>query len=613
MVGRRKYDASPDFNLCEQSFRILKIDPTATKHQVELAFARAQQEGLVSEALLVGARNTLIDPRQRLLADLRYPIDCPQHLVDSYYEHLSGSPVAEVLAFADQIGPLSRANLLAKTAARKPAEAALIEALVASHGYIDYFALYHVLKRLRGLAEFPYPGLADLGEHLQELLKEHALAAMAGYATADDAVAPLLACARNILAVREQGTFDALNSVLSVYEDSISVQISDKVSQIASSCQRVKDRPADEARLASLAAAIGEWVFLCSPLIFFDTRSGNIRSELEIPIDILHELISALIACGQYETANSVLDLGRDTLKLIPTADEFFAEATRAVEELLLRDKLQKLNSALDHFRGAPDLLAVALERDGFGPNATGLARELRETFIKAVEKVGRRHFAEPWMLIRGLAVELGRGGKRSAARILIAGLIEEGKRLSAPPSLVMTLGQDLGRSTARLTEAKGNFSDLARNSRGRIGVRALTTCCAIGLSAGLYGTRAIWIDAFVPKHVELRAEPNDEEIKPAVGTGQHFSLGNVRYCRFQDERLRIAKSAVHEPGDVRAFNLLVVDYNARCSDFFYRDSDVARVAADLAANKQRLQAQAEQIVATLQAQSAKVSAREHD
>jgi len=75
--------------------------------------------------------------------------------------------------------------------------------------------------------------------------------------------------------------------------------------------------------------------------------------------------------------------------------------------------------------------------------------------------------------------------------------------------------------------------------------------------------------------------------------------LEYVRYCHFQEERLRILKGAARSAEDTRAFNTLVVDYNSRCSDFFYRDSDVATVTAEIAANRQRLTDEAGRIMST--------------
>jgi hypothetical protein len=93
--------------------------------------------------------------------------------------------------------------------------------------------------------------------------------------------------------------------------------------------------------------------------------------------------------------------------------------------------------------------------------------------------------------------------------------------------------------------------------------------------------------------------ETKSEEIPPQVGVGQHLPLDELRYCRFQEERLRLIKPNVRSAEDTRAFNLLAVDYNSRCSDFLYRDGDAAIVAAELDSNRERLGNEADKIVAS--------------
>ena len=61
----------------------------------------------------------------------------------------------------------------------------------------------------------------------------------------------------------------------------------------------------------------------------------------------------------------------------------------------------------------------------------------------------------------------------------------------------------------------------------------------------------------------------------PAVGKEQHLTLDYVRYCRFQEERLRIIKGRVQGPDDIKAFNGLANDYNSRCANFYYLDDDL--------------------------------------
>ena len=74
--------------------------------------------------------------------------------------------------------------------------------------------------------------------------------------------------------------------------------------------------------------------------------------------------------------------------------------------------------------------------------------------------------------------------------------------------------------------------------------------------------------------------------------------------------KLRIVKQGAHGPEDIRAFNTLVVEYNSRCSDFFYRDSDVATVRAEIAANRERLAAEAERIMSTWPGHTSPASAQ---
>jgi hypothetical protein len=76
------------------------------------------------------------------------------------------------------------------------------------------------------------------------------------------------------------------------------------------------------------------------------------------------------------------------------------------------------------------------------------------------------------------------------------------------------------------------------------------------------------------------------------------LSIEGVRYCHFQKERLRLTKEMIKRPEDARSLNLLIVDYNSRCSDFFYKDEDLKRVEAEIEANKDVLESDARRILA---------------
>ncbi|MBT1515646.1 hypothetical protein KIP88_34770 [Bradyrhizobium sp. SRL28] len=98
------------------------------------------------------------------------------------------------------------------------------------------------------------------------------------------------------------------------------------------------------------------------------------------------------------------------------------------------------------------------------------------------------------------------------------------------------------------------------------------------------------------PNPPQPKTEP---ELLPPVGKGQRFPREHVRYCHFQEERLRAVKQRVRGPEDIRAYNALANDYNSRCSDFFYQDEDLRLVKEEVIAKRKLLEADAERILST--------------
>jgi hypothetical protein len=72
-----------------------------------------------------------------------------------------------------------------------------------------------------------------------------------------------------------------------------------------------------------------------------------------------------------------------------------------------------------------------------------------------------------------------------------------------------------------------------------------------------------------------------------------------VRYCRFQEERLRVIKQHVQGVQDIRAYNALANDYNSRCADFLHLDEDLKAVMDELNAMQPSLGADAMRILSS--------------
>jgi hypothetical protein len=219
-----------------------------------------------------------------------------------------------------------------------------------------------------------------------------------------------------------------------------------------------------------------------------------------------------------------------------------------------------------------------------------------------------------------------------TAVASLISGLVDYGERVSVTPKLLKSLRDNLDFMQSFLgaefapesfepnqsqTEKSFVFR-IVRRSRlimpklnvvgrlkrkhiiGLIGLAGLVLVALAtleGVYVGFDKVRSLFPKTLVA--ALFQRSPLGAEAKPPVGTGQRLALDGVRYCHFQKERLRIIKQEVQGPEDARAYNLLIVDYNSRCSDFFYQDDDLKLVLAEVSAKNDLLAADAKRIMST--------------
>lgn len=132
------------------------------------------------------------------------------------------------------------------------------------------------------------------------------------------------------------------------------------------------------------------------------------------------------------------------------------------------------------------------------------------------------------------------------------------------------------------------------RRKAAVLGVLALLSVTGIVASYLIFNDAAPLSVVSTPDPVQSKAAP---ELLPPVGRGQRLAREHLRYCRYQEERLRVVKQWVRGPEDVRAYNALANDYNGRCSDFFYQDEDLRVVKEEVVAMQKLLEADAGRIV----------------
>ena len=332
--------------------------------------------------------------------------------------------------------------------------------------------------------------------------------------------------------------------------------------------------------------------------------------------------------------------LTRDIFSAVPTTIDQLAEDARLIESMKVQQQIMHLQGAIDESESNPGPLIAALQKGGLGLTSTEPAKKLWEAFLQATKATDRTMSAElPWRLMRDFTVRLSNQPEAGAAVVdLITGLIQHGERASAAPAILKALRDNLSFMKSFMnTEATAETAyqsqplpgtrsfitsffvrrslpskpkNIRRKWQMALGGLAFFTLAAVSASAyfGFDRLRPLWSTISLGALVRPATPTLSAETVPPVGTGQHLALDGVRYCHFQQERLRFIKGQVQGQEEARAYNLLIVDYNSRCSDFFYRDEDLKLVMAEVSANKNVLEADAKRIISTWPSRSREVS-----
>ncbi|MEH2515724.1 hypothetical protein V1279_001297 [Bradyrhizobium sp. AZCC 1610] len=472
-------------------FHLLGIGPSATAPEIEAALARARETRIAPEESLTQACASILDPARRLPGELSYPLGSTPDRVDLFYAELPADASDEdILQTSAQFAPISRANFIARYAARRGTSSELLVALIDAHNSIDAMEIYQALQALRHRAGWAPPSLASVRDGLNDLLNTHCVAVIEAYDPVESAAEPLLEATCQLLATREQPLIQTHSLLLAAYRRAIGEMRSNADQQVNNACQLLEQRPEDASSIEELADALYRWASLCEPLLLLDAHQGFTDPEMNVTPDRIFGLLGDLSAQHHYLRAQQVLDHALDAFGSIPDAAARLAEVRE-----ILRDMQRAASKGIDP-----------------NPNLTVPAGNS-----------GFRHVKKAMLAAAALLAMLG---------LLVA---------------YWTL--DLG---------------------------------------------AAFSVASVPDPPHPKAEP---ELLPPVGKGQRFSREYVRYCHFQEERLRVVKQQVRGPEDIRAYNALANDYNSRCSDFFYQDDDLQFVKEEVIAKRKLLEADAERIL----------------
>jgi len=588
--------ASRFFVRSSAPFRLLGIEPATPDAEIDAAAASAIARKVAEEATILQAYVALKDPESRLLAELCYPLDCPPKLLASFYAGIDAPSIDEALTAAAGFPPITRANFVAATAVRLGMCEKTLATFIDSYAAIDAMEVYQVLQKVRRQAGIPSPSLMRVRQGITDHLRIHCALASASIASVHKLMPALLEERNAIVGAQDRGRAEIFSTLLEACSALIEQALSQAGDQVRIACESVRAHIEDGSQVRGLSAAFygyGRLSEIANQLLHRYPSEDGIWTDFE-------SLLRSLLDTQQFKIAQQITTAVVDVLRPFPVTHSQATAITGPFERQLLLEDIASLETLLERFNHDPASIARALLRAPFGTNSPDEAGQLWSAFNHAVAATATSPdlCERPWLLIHRFALALSDfAGTEKEGRSVLTGAIHFGER-EYPHLAVLDLLR------ADLATLKGLHDEQSGVGRGR-SVKKVTVALfgtiiflLIGvLSFGYLNDRfsATAVNGPTP----VPAAPRDRELLPAAGTGQRYPREHVRYCHYQEERLRIVKQHVRGQEDIRAYNALANDYNSRCSDYLYQIEDFDAVRQEVSAKRKMLEEDALKILAT--------------
>ncbi|MBB4426588.1 tetratricopeptide (TPR) repeat protein [Bradyrhizobium sp. CIR48] len=344
-------------------------------------------------------------------------------------------------------------------------------------------------------------------------------------------------------------------------------------------------------------------------------------------------------------------------------ADQMAEDTKQLAElrnDKLADELLTPLLQACEQANNSHRAIEGELLKGGFGPGSVGSVRSIFDKFAAAVDACAKLPFSDaPWRLIRSIAISLNNDSSSpQAADRIVQGLLDHAMHKPPSPDMLAMLREDQRAARKILVE-----NDLTKNLQAQkwketeqlaerlltletdeenlSAVRTIRDAAAakrkantrvmwfwgiVVVGGGLWAILAnggsnsgsqttqyrppsssntqTWPQTPAPSQTTTPAPQRTEsfdtgETMPSVGTGLALTRANIRYCAFQRVRIEAARPLIQAGVQGQRFSAAVDDYNTRCSDYRYRQSDKDAVDAELIGKRYSLESEGRALAAS--------------
>jgi hypothetical protein len=420
------------FDLLQNPFILLRVQPTATAQDIKHAYEDAVEDGIAAIDLLRRAQQELLTPRLRINAEVGGFLDVSHSLASQVIARLRTSASrTELDDLIWKLHALPKSNVLAHLASQSTATIDNFMELIEVQATITASTIYEAISDAREAAgaakadsEAVAHALAGLAERQVKAVIARAIATD-GFAKAFDAfVARILGTTDPVLITK-------LDLYIRAYNDAVAPALSLHCEMVVTACTAIRSNPKDNASFEKLWRALRAWSEIAHPLQLFESHMNREEPQARELFMLVRDLCIWLANEQQaYEAACIVTRYCAEIFKELPRAlaqmQEEISTLSKLSKQKIAADLLEPLCTVITKADQSHREVEKELFRNGFGPRSHGLVKELYDEFTKAIGiRTGSEMGDIPWRLVRGAAISLNNDSQSpDAAAKLIDGLV---------------------------------------------------------------------------------------------------------------------------------------------------------------------------------------------
>lgn len=628
--------------LASSAFVTLGVSVRSNKDQILEAYHDRLFEG-VPEHDLDSARSRLTLARDRLGEELRFLSDVAPSRAREALAALDGD-AGEAAASVRDLPNLSRVNACAHLLPRLGGAA--IGMANEAHREFDAGAAREAIDQSRAASGFPPIADAAWSRDLAKFQNDHASCFFEGLCLSDDPPATLVGILEGYPPNASDWYSSFISKVVDFYDRWSEPQLVDIEDALDRWIAAVKENAADRAATKAIEQQLARWDAVSQPVQLRDQSKGLDEPKSKRIFNKVRSLAIWLANdCHEHIPAYDLSVALERTFPELPSVLTQLSEDIETLGSIIERSRSQSLVEPLADVaqRANSELNRVATEvlRGNFRDGGRGLAGELYREHVAAAALASQLIPPElPWQLTRSVALELNNEATQPHAAAIILQAILSG----APAGIAVRIKQDLAAleglklqkechealqrqdlKTARALAARivdetpderAEYAKLvaalderlAQRRRkfwfwgilaGIIGILILadagekgSTGSSPSYDPGSYETSSEFAAPAPSAPVQEATSDEDSgvETPPPIGNFAPLSITQLRYCKFQERRLELLEAQV-APSAYDRFNASVDDFNSRCRNGQYRNSDGLTIDAELARSDTQIRA----------------------